>query len=159
MENIYATDWDSSEDRPGFQWDRLRLARRLGGEKLGASVYLLRPGQKSFPYHFHMANEEMLIVLEGEVTVRSPAGDHVAERGDATVFNVGPHGAHQLINHTERETRVLMISTMITPEIAEYPDSGNVGIFPARAPGAIGDRVRFLDGEAVVDYFRGEDEA
>ena len=53
MDNIYATDWDATEDEPGYEWTWIRLGRRLGSEKLGASVYVLAPGQRSFPYHFH----------------------------------------------------------------------------------------------------------
>lgn len=156
MENIYSTDWDASEDRPGYEWDRLRLARRLGGEMLGASVYQIHPGQKSFPYHCHHANEEMLIVLDGSVTVRTPDGERTAIRGDAMLFNRGPSGAHQLINHTEEDARVLMLSTMVSPDITEYPDSGKVGVFPGRAPGGARGESRFLDGSARVDYYDGE---
>lgn len=156
MENIYATDWDTSEDQPGYEWDRIRIARRLGGDMLGASVYVIHPGQKSFPYHFHHANEEMLIVLEGSVTVRTPEGEQEAGRGDALIFKRGPSGAHQLTNHGAEDARVIMLSTMVSPEIAEYPDSGKVGVFPGRAPGDVGGQSRFLDGGAVVDYFDGE---
>lgn len=156
MENIYSNDWDAVEDRPGYEWDRLRLARRLGGEMLGASIYLIHPGQRSFPYHCHHANEEMLIVLEGSVTVRTPRGEEMARRGDALIFNRGPSGAHQLLNHTDEDVRVLMMSTMVSPEIAEYPDSGKVGVFPGRAPGGTRGESRFLDGNARVDYYDGE---
>jgi uncharacterized cupin superfamily protein len=120
---------------------------------LGASIYLIRPGQRSFPYHFHHANEEMLIVLDGTVTVRTPEGDDIAGRGDAMIFPRGPGGAHQVVNHTDEPARILMISTMASPEISEYPDSGNVGLFPDRAPGAPGGIGRFIDGAAEVDYF------
>ena len=154
MENVYATDWDAEENQTGFQWTRIRLGRRLGASKLGASVYVLGPGQKSFPYHFHHANEEMLIVLEGEVIVRTPQGEEEASRGDAVSFPTGPVGAHQLINRSEEPARVLMLSTMIEPEIAEYPDSGKVGVFAGRAPGATGPGMqKFLDGAAIVPYF------
>lgn len=156
MENIYSSDWDTAEDQPGYQWERLRLARRLGGEMLGASIYLIHPGQKSFPYHCHHANEEMLIVLEGDVTVRTPGREEIAIRGDALIFNRGPSGAHQLLNHTNEDARVLMLSTMVSPEIAEYPDSGKVGVFPGRPPGGTGAESRFLDDSARVDYFDGE---
>jgi uncharacterized cupin superfamily protein len=155
MENIYAADWDATEDHPGFEWHRIRLARRLGGELLGASVYVIGAGQRSFPYHFHHANEEMLVVIEGSVTVRTPEGEHIAQTGDAVIFRRGPSGAHQVLNHTDGESRLLMMSTMVTPEIAEYPDSGNIGLFPGRAPGALGSAPRFIDGDAEVDYFRG----
>jgi uncharacterized cupin superfamily protein len=158
MENIYATDWDSREDRPGYQWNRIRLARRLGGEMLGASIYVIEPGQKSFPYHFHHANEEMLVVLEGTVTVRTPDGVHEAGRGDSLIFNKGPAGAHQVINNSQGDVRILMLSTMLEPEIAEYPDSGKVGVFAGTPPGAAGPATlwEFLDGSAKLDYFDGE---
>jgi uncharacterized cupin superfamily protein len=158
MENIYANEWDAHEDHPGYEWDRIRLARRLGGEMLGASVYVLRPGQKSFPYHFHHANEEMLIVLDGTVTVRTPQGEFEAGRGDSLIFKRGPAGAHQVINTTSDESRILMISTMVEPEIAEYPDTGKVGIFAGRAPGDSGQASlrKNLDASAERDYFDGE---
>ena len=70
MENIFANDFDQSQDEPGYRWESIRLGRRLGGEMLGASVYVLPPGEKSFPYHLHHANEELLLVVEGDVVVR-----------------------------------------------------------------------------------------
>ena len=157
MENVYSTDWDGTQDHPGYEWHRIRLARRLGGEMLGASIYVIGPGQKSFPYHFHHANEEMLIVLEGEVSVRTPQGEQVAVAGDAMVFNKGSDGAHQVINRSDGQARIVMMSTMVEPEIAEYPDSGNVGVFAGRQPGAGGPATlsKFIDGSAEVDYFEG----
>jgi uncharacterized cupin superfamily protein len=158
MENICASDWDSHEDHPGFEWDRIRLARRLGGDMLGASIYVIGPGQKSFPYHFHHSNEEMLIVLDGSITVRGPEGEQLAGRGDAMIFGKGPEGAHQMINTSDSEARVLVISTMVEPEIAEYPDTGKIGVFAGRAPGPSGEASlwKFLDGSAEVGYFDGE---
>lgn len=157
MENIYSTDWDGTQDHAGYQWNRIRLARRLGGEMLGASIYVIAPGQKSFPYHFHHANEEMLIVLEGDVVVRTPAGEQEAGPGDAQIFRTGPSGAHQVMNRSEKDARIVMMSTMIEPEIAEYPDSGNVGVFARNAPGSSGSNslAKFIDGSAEVDYFEG----
>ena len=157
MENVYSKEWDGTQDHDGYQWDRIRLARRLGGEMLGASIYHNGPGQKSFPYHFHQANEEMLIVLEGNVIVRTPDGEQEAGNGDALIFPRGPFGAHQVINRSEEDARIVMMSTMVEPEIAEYPDSGNIGVFAGHAPSA-GDGVslaKFIDGSAEVDYFEG----
>lgn len=154
MENVYADEWDAIQEHEGYRWDRMRLGKRLGGQMLGASVYLMGPGQKSFPFHFHHANEEMLIVLEGEVTVRTPEGEEQAGRGDALIFNRGDSGAHQVINSGDDDARILMMSTMIDPDIAEYPDSGNIGVFARRAPGASGGLARFLDGSAETDYFK-----
>ena len=157
MENVYSEEWDGTQDQGGYKWDRIRLARRLGGEMLGASIYHIGPGQKSFPYHFHHANEEMLIVLEGKVSIRTPDGEQAAVTGDALIFPKGPTGAHQVINRSDEHARIVMMSTMIEPEIAEYPDSGNIGVFAGNASGAAGgvSLAKFIDGSAEVDYFEG----
>lgn len=155
MENIYVDDWDTTQDHPGYRWSRMRIAKRLGGKLLGGSIYLIGPGQKSFPYHFHHANEEMLIVLEGEVSVRTPDGEQTATKGDALMFPTGPEGGHQLVNRTDSDARVLMMSTMVYPEVAQYPDSGNIGVFAGRGTGGEGGLARILDGSAETDYFEG----
>lgn len=158
MENVYSNDFDDGSQDPGFSWNRIRLARRLGASRLGASVFELPPGEKSFPYHFHHANEELLLVLAGEVVLRTPDGRRALGPGDAEVFTVGAAGAHQLINESGEPARYVMFSTMIEPEIAEYPDSGNIGVFAGRAPGADGEATlwRYLDGKAERDYHHGE---
>lgn len=48
-----------------------------------------------------------------------------------------------------------MISTMIQPEVAEYPDAGKVGVFAGRAPGATGQASlwKYLDASAELDYY------
>lgn len=156
MENVFANEFDESQDRPGYRWKRIRLARRLGGEMLGASVFVLPPGEKSFPYHVHRANEELLLVLEGEVELRSPAGLEPMGVGDAALFRRGEAGAHQVINKADAPARFIMFSTMVYPEVAQYPDSGNIGVIDTARSGDSQDRfVRFLDGTAERDYFEG----
>ncbi len=156
MENVFADDYDQTQDKPGFRWDRMRLAQRLGGEMLGASVYVLPPGEKSFPYHLHRANEELLLVLDGQVQLRTPTGTNTMNTGDAALFRRGEEGAHQVINSSEAPARFIMFSTMVSPEVAQYPDSGNIGVLDWSPGGSEEDRfVRFLDGSAERDYFEG----
>lgn len=158
MENAFGNEFDQTEDRPGYRWKRIRLGRRLGGELLGASVYVLPQGEKSFPYHLHHANEELLLVLEGDLELRSPAGRETMGWGDAVLFPRGPAGAHQVTGLSEEPARFIMFSTMVEPEISEYPDSGNIGVFAGRAPGAAGEATlqRFIDGSAERDYYETE---
>ena len=94
MTNLFGDEWDVEQTEPGFSWKRMRLGVRLGSEKLGASLYELPPGQRSFPYHLHHANEEMLLVLDGTVTVRREDGEEELGRGDTALFASGPRGAH-----------------------------------------------------------------
>ena len=151
--NVFSDDWDAEQTRPGFTWKRKRVA----GELLGMSVFELPPGEKSFPYHLHYANEEILVVLDGTPTLRTGEEERVLSRGDAVVFRRGPEGAHQVRNDSGEVARYLMISTLVAPDVAEYPDSGKVGAM-ARPPGQR-DRpglVAVFPLDAQVDYFEGE---
>jgi hypothetical protein len=72
--NLFSNDWDEHRANPGSAWSRASVGRRLGGELLGASLYHLPPGQWSWPYHAHYGNEELLVVLDGRPTLRTPDG-------------------------------------------------------------------------------------
>jgi uncharacterized cupin superfamily protein len=142
--NVFGDAWEGGSDRPGYTWRTMRV----GGEILGASVYELPPGEKSFPYHFHNANEELLVVLDGEPTLRDQNGERTLSAGDAIVFPRGPGGGHQLRN--ESPARVLMASTLVTPDVVDYPDSGKAGF-----AGGTTQRAIFRRADAV-DYWEGE---
>ena len=98
-----------------------RLPRALERPGLGATVYELDPGD-FVVYHFHHAWEELLVVLRGEPTLRTPDGERRLEEGDAVYFPLGPDGAHGVKNGTDEPVRILMASTISSPEVCEYPD-------------------------------------
>lgn len=154
--NVFEPEFDDAQDREGFSCRRSRIGRQAGGEKLGASVYEIEPGSAPFPYHWHGANEEMLVVLSGRPTLRTPGGRRELAPGDVAVFEPGEEGAHQVINRTGEPVRVLMVSTMIAPEVAGYPDSGkrSAMLRPPGAPDA-GDRAFWREDDAV-GYWDGE---
>jgi uncharacterized cupin superfamily protein len=47
----------------------------IGAELIGGSMYELEPGDRLWPYHTHHANEEWVIVVRGEPTLRTPDGE------------------------------------------------------------------------------------
>lgn len=150
--NLFGDKWDepSRPRPPGYALRQLGVGRRLGGELLGASLYELPPGERTGPYHWHAGNEELLLVLGGRPTLRTPEGERELERGELVVFLRSPEGSHQLRNETAEPARLLMLSTRVAPEIVEYPDSGKVGVFTGRGP------PRVLRADAEVDYWEGE---
>jgi uncharacterized cupin superfamily protein len=154
--NVQGDEWDGTNDREGWRSRRLSVARRLGAEKLGATLYEIQPGQRTFPYHWHNALEEMGIVLHGEPTLRDPSGERRLAPGEVVLFRRGRDGAHQLRNDTGEPVRVLMVSTQADIEIAVYPDSDKIGVM-ARGIGG-GDPVRmFVQGTPSVGYYDGEE--
>jgi uncharacterized cupin superfamily protein len=148
--NVFEDDWGAESSRPGFEWRALAVGDRLGAELLGAGLYELPPGQKTWPHHLHHANEEWLIALAGAPTLRTPDGERELAPGDVVPFLRGTAGAHQVINRGGEPARILIVSTKVLPEITEYPDSGKVGIRPLD-----GER-RNLRADAELDYWEGE---
>lgn len=101
-----------------------RLATGTAAQKLGASIDTVAPGKRSCPYHFHHAQEEMFVILEGSGTLRV-AGEMLPLRaGDIAFIPPGPAYPHQLINTSDAPLKYLSISTRDPIEIVEYPDSG-----------------------------------
>lgn len=116
--NIWSGDWDPSEDWSGGGGSSKRLPR---GEQLGATVYELGP-DNFVVYHFHHAGEELLVVLRGRPTLRTPDGERLLKEGEVVHFPVGPDGAHGLTNQSDEPVRYVMVSTRGSPEVVEYPD-------------------------------------
>jgi uncharacterized cupin superfamily protein len=123
--NIWTDDWQFETEE---EWAAGKSAPLPRGDKIGATVYEIAPGQTSGYYHFHHGAEELLVVLRGRPTLREPAGERVLDEGDVVLFPVGPDGAHQLINRTDGPTRYLMMSNRPSPEAVEYPDSRQLSV-------------------------------
>lgn len=126
MPNVFRPDWDVEQDNPPYTWRRARVGRQAGAEKLGASLFELPPGASSFPLHAHHANEEVLVVLDGRPTFAGPGGERELDQGEVIACPAGPAGAHRLDNRSEAPVRVLIVSTMIGPDINEFPETGRL---------------------------------
>jgi uncharacterized cupin superfamily protein len=129
----------------------VRIAERAGAEQLGPSVYQLQPGEEMV-FHYHVQREELLIVLEGRLNLRTADGWEELPEGEVVAFPRGERGAHGYRNDTDAPVRVLMISEMNGPNISAYPDTNQVGIFDAgqRAERRFG--ALFDVADAVADY-------
>jgi uncharacterized cupin superfamily protein len=114
--------WDEVPDWGGI--GALRLDRADTG--LGASVWELQPGASQFVYHFHHGSDELLVVLRGTPTVRMHDGDHALREGDVVPFARGAAGGHQIRNDGADTARVLIVSSNVSPDVAEYPETGKV---------------------------------
>jgi len=150
--NLRGDDWDRVEERTGWRSKDAWVGARLNAELLGGSLYELEPGSRLWPYHLHHANEEWLLVVRGRPTLRSADGEQELREGDVVVFPRGKNGAHQLSNGTDEPIRVLMLSSMLAPDVVEYPDSGKFG-----ARSVAGERILMSRPGPMLDYWDGED--
>ena len=135
-----------------------RLGTGTASAKLGLSIDVVAPGMRSCPYHFHYAQEEAFVILEGEGSLRV-AGEMLAlVAGDVVFIPPGPQYPHQIINTSAAPLKYLSISTRESPEVVEYPDSGK---YLAMASGALADGQPQVFGRMHreaddLDYWDGE---
>jgi uncharacterized cupin superfamily protein len=146
--NVFDPEWQFEQERDGYRGRRARVGDAIGASAIGATVYALEEGQRSWPYHFHHGVEEWLLVLDGSPTVRTPAGEQTLRRGDVLCFPPGPDGAHAVTG----TGRFVIFSTGSETSVAVYPDSDKIG---PRPPGDDPDRLDFRRRDAV-DYWEGE---
>jgi uncharacterized cupin superfamily protein len=138
-DNIWTDEWDEGEDWSGGGGNSKLLPR---AERLGASVYEIGHGN-FVPYHFHHASEEMLVVLDGEMTMKTEEGERLVRRGEVVIFPVGPAGAHGFRKEGEGSCRYLVASSRQQPEVSEYPELGQITAQAATAS-QTGDRLWFI---------------
>jgi uncharacterized cupin superfamily protein len=138
MPNVFEPDWDASRDEPPFRWQRAWIGRQAGARDLGASLYELPPGAASFPLHAHYSNEELIVVLAGRISLSRADGElRELAAGDVVACPAGREGAHRLDNRGEEPARVLIVSTMRSPEINEMFEDGTFWVrdyAPGSAP-------------------------
>ena len=145
-------EYDDADPEP-YRSGGHRFGPKIGAARMGATVYELPPGQAICPYHYE-SEEEWLMVLAGEVTLRHPDGEDTLRPGDVTAFPVGPAGGHRVGNPGTETARVVMFATTDPIGYCVYPDSDKIAYWGDSADEA--DRfVRVRRGEKL-DYYDGE---
>jgi len=135
----------------GFRRGKASLGPGLGAEATGATVYELPPGQAVCPYHYELGEEEWVLVLDGQASVRTPDGTHTLGPGELVFFATGPAGAHKINNESDITLRILMWSNIVFPTATVYPDSDKVGIYTRDASDDL-----IVERSSRVGYFHGE---
>jgi uncharacterized cupin superfamily protein len=153
--NVNDPDYDEPREHEGFRARRARVGQQLGTERLGVSLWEVPAGQAAYPYHYHLAEEELVLVLEGRPVLRTPEGSRQLREGEICSFPRGERGAHQLVNQTEGTVRLMALSTHGDPDIVVYPDSEKLGAAERLSDGS-GLRSFFRLSDAV-DYYDGEE--
>lgn len=129
--------------------------RLMPGRRIGCGIDILPPGKRACPYHFHYAQGEVFIVLEGQGTLRVAGETLPIKAGDVISIPPGPEYPHQIINTSDAPLKYLSLSTQEFPEVCEYPDSGKYLAF-TRTDGPLLQRGRMHRADTDLDYWDGE---
>ncbi|MEZ5828694.1 MAG: cupin domain-containing protein [Hyphomicrobiales bacterium] len=98
------------------------LGDALGLSQFGVNLTTLEPGAWSSQRHWHEQEDELIYVLDGEVTLVTDAGETVLRPGMVAGFPAGRPDGHQLINRSDKPVRILEVGTRAPNEEAEYSD-------------------------------------
>lgn len=141
MEKINERDveWDEY-DHGETTFRRKELSNAAGAADLGCSLYELPPGKRSWPYHYHTANEEALFVLAGDGRLRCEDGEVPLTAGDFVTLPADESGGHQVVSDGGDPLRYLAVSTMNEPDVTVYPELGTFGVFVGAPPGGRDER-------------------
>jgi uncharacterized cupin superfamily protein len=150
--NIYTTEFEyDPEDPPGYLAGVSRIGQDAGGKDNSVRLFEVPAGESLCPYHYEF-EEEWLILLEGELDLRTPSGTERIGRGTVVCFRSGPDGAHKTTNPGPEPARLIMFSSAHEPAVAVYPDSDKIGVWP----GNEADKVMLRRADGQVPYYDGE---
>ncbi|MBI2566778.1 MAG: cupin domain-containing protein [Candidatus Schekmanbacteria bacterium] len=133
--------------RFGTRFRHLTSAAGVHAYHVGVQIDELEPGKQSCPAHYHLLEEEHLLVLEGRMTLRLGDETHELEAGDYACFPAGQRAGHCLVNNSTAVCRFVTIGERSPNEVCVYTDSHKVMV---RALGEIYDK------SAVKSYWDGE---
>jgi uncharacterized cupin superfamily protein len=99
-----------------------RLGDAAGLQNFGVNLVRLAPGSCSALRHWHSRQDELVYVLEGEVTLICDSGEEVLQPGMAAGFRAGDADGHHLVNRTNADVVYLEIGDRTDGDSANYPD-------------------------------------
>jgi len=102
--------------------EKRRLGDALGLTRIGINQTTLPPGKQSSMRHWHTHEEEFVYVLEGEVVLRTGAGEQLLTAGMCAGFPAGVEDGHQLINRSGRPAVFLEVSNRDPADTGYYSD-------------------------------------
>ena len=94
--------------------------------QFGAFIEVLQPGCRSSIKHWHSAEDEMVYVLAGEITVIEGTSETLTRAGSAATFRAGVQLGHYLENRSAVETRCLVVGTRAPVDRITYPEHDRV---------------------------------
>jgi len=140
--------WEEFSRGTRFGMRYQHLSSYGGATQIGVANEILAPGKQANPAHYHMAEEEHVFILEGELTLRLGDKSYIMSAGHYVCFPAGQKAGHALINHTDKPCRYLIIGNPQQNDVAVHTDTGRVTVK------ALGQGYRQSE---TMDYWEGVD--
>ncbi|QHQ34979.1 cupin domain-containing protein [Algicella marina] len=119
-------DSGDGDGNPCGPYSALLFSDSGGLTQFGAFEEILPPGSSSSVKHWHAGEDEMVYVLQGEITLHEGDNSVVMRPGDAATFRAGDPVGHCFQNRSESEARILVIGTRSSGDVITYPDHDRI---------------------------------
>jgi uncharacterized cupin superfamily protein len=119
---VTGTRYPAPFDEPCRARVNKRLGEAAGLTQFGVNLTRLPPGAWSSQRHWHVREDELVYVVEGEVVLVEDDGEHVLRTGECAGFKAGARNGHHLQNRSNADALVLTVGTRDDADSAEYPD-------------------------------------
>ncbi len=100
----------------------LRLGPAGGLTQFGVNLVTLEPGALSSLRHWHLNEDEFVMMTEGVCIMVTDAGETEMRPGDCAAFPAGRADGHHFINRSAAPARFLVVGTKAQSETATYSD-------------------------------------
>ena len=121
IEQTNRTGYPSPFDAPvQGRWYR-RLGPASGLTDFAASHVVLKPGAWSAQRHWHVGEDEFLVIIAGEGVLVDDDGEHVLKPGDCAAFPKNDGNGHHVVNRSAQDCVFIVVGGG-TPLGGDYPD-------------------------------------
>ena len=118
---------EESQGQASGQPDQVHWISEVGGlTQFGSYLEILQPGSCSSIKHWHSAEDEMVYVIAGQVTLVEGDAETLLNPGDAATFRAGVALGHCLWNRSALPTTCLVVGTRAQVDQITYPDHDRV---------------------------------
>ena len=100
----------------------LRLGEAGGLTQFGVNLVTLQPGALSSLRHWHLVEDEFVMMTQGTCIMVTDAGETVMTPGDCAAFPANSGDGHHFINRSDAPAVFLVIGTKSAREVATYSD-------------------------------------
>jgi uncharacterized cupin superfamily protein len=114
----YPPPYDALQKRRHWR----RLGDHAGLKNFGANLVRVEPGGQSSCRHAHTKEDELVLILEGELVLETEAGRETVKPGTYIGFPAATGDAHRLVNESDRDAVFLVIGDRKDGDEVVYPD-------------------------------------
>ncbi len=99
-----------------------------GGSQISISLETLEPGRQANPKHYHLLEEEHILVIEGELCLSLGTREYLMGPNQYVCFPAGQAVGHAISNRSHANCLYLVFGNPQAADVAVFPETGRVDV-------------------------------